>query len=256
MHDHGVMRNRVRNLFVKPHHGQPMVEVPELRLAAYSATADSAGPDPLSPRQVCIAVGESLDRHGVKADGARADLVVEGAEPALASGAALQVGTATVRVVFACEPCSYGARMADVPTSRFREISRYLGLVVNGGSTAIGDPVTCQPGVWESAPDSFRERCAWAVGQIPPGRLVTSVDLLVAIGASRSYLRALPRWMASAGQASKPIHRVLTAAHTAPSWSPDAQGRLAAEGVAPADFAEVRYPLSRALWFGAIPGWR
>lgn len=248
---------RVRQLFTKPERGEPMVEVPALDLVRPFASADQTvgreRPFGFSPRQICIAESESLDEHGVKGMGARCDLVLESADGLLASGALLTLRRTQIRITLACEPCAHGARLADAPMSRFRQIRRFLGLVLAGGTVDVGAPAVLHPDVWEAVPDTFRERCAWAVDRIPRGRVTTSLELLAAIGASKAYLRALPRWIRLAGAGGGAVHRVLTAGLGVPSWAQDARSRLQDEGITPDRYAEVNYPLSALLWQAEVP---
>ncbi|MGW4461245.1 hypothetical protein [Micromonospora sp. NPDC004704] len=238
---------RVKHLFIKRERGKPMVEVPSLDVER-ADVGDGETAFGFSPRQLCIAESESLDRNGVKASGARADIVIEGADLSLASGSLLAIGQVNLRLTLACEPCAHGAQLAQAPMPMFRQIRRFLGLVTAPGVVAVGAGARVHPEVWEECPDNFRDRCAWAVERIPAGRVTTSVELLSAIGAGRSYSRVLPRWMQLARDQGAAVHRVLAANLGAPSWAPDAADRLLGEGVRQEDYARVNYPLSRAIW--------
>jgi hypothetical protein len=77
--------------------------------------------------------------------------------------------------------------------------------------------------------------------------VVGAPDFLDAIGAGTAYARTLPRWMAAAKAAGKPVHRVLTANLTAPSWCPEAAVLLADEQVL--NPGEACFNLMRELWF-------
>ncbi|GII86196.1 hypothetical protein Ssi03_41860 [Sphaerisporangium siamense] len=226
----------VSGVYDKVSRGAPMVQVSHMDAVLGGS----------EPRQVNLALAESLRAHGVKPAGARSQLIVDGAAGQVESGDVLAIGGARIRITFACEPCAHGAQLAGVPMRAFRQIQRYLGIVVSPGRVAEGDPVEVEAGVFERAPADFRGRAAWAVERIPPGRAVTSLAFLVAIGASRSYLRALPRWLAAAREAGRPVHRVLTAQMSEPSWAPGALAHLAAEGGS----GPVPYPLAAEVWGG------
>ncbi|MGH3924498.1 MAG: MOSC domain-containing protein, partial [Pseudonocardiaceae bacterium] len=195
----------------------------------------------------------NLRAQEVKPEGSRANIVLGGeSSRALDSGALVTIGGAAIRVTFACEPCAHGAHMAEVPVSRFRKIERYLGVVLRAGEITEEGRAEIHVGVFESVPCDFRTRCAWALDRIPPGRIVTSLDFLAAIGAARGYLRVLSRWMQASSQAGRPAHRVLTAQLDAPSWARDAQALLRVEGLTRGDYAAARYPLADALWFAHL----
>lgn len=243
----------VNSLFVKLTHGSPMAQVVRLDLCPIEGIKNDLSSSGRSPRQVSIAMAESLRAQEVKPEGSRANIVLDGEHSgALDSGALVTIGSAAIRVTFACEPCMHGAHMAEVPMSRFRKIERYLGVVLQAGEIIEEDQARIHTGIFEPVPHDFRTRCAWALDRIPPGRIVASLDFLTAIGAARSYLRVLPRWMQAAAQAGRPAHRVLNTQLGAPSWAPDAEARLSTEGLPREDYAAARYPLADALWFGHL----
>lgn len=141
--------------------------------------------------------------------------------------------------------------MAEARMSDFRKIDRYLGLVVREGRLSEGELAVVQRNAYPAAPDTFKERCAWAIESIPEGHIVTSLELLRAIGASRSYLRVLPRWLSSAQAMGQPVHRVLTTALTAPTWAPDAIRILTEEGLPKGKYSKYQFPLTSTLWYSS-----
>jgi alkylated DNA nucleotide flippase Atl1 len=221
-----------------------------LHLSKEWGVVGDVSPKGRTPRQVCIALGEFLWKHGVEPVGSRANLVLEAdATECMRSGDTLCFGEVTLRLTFACEPCRHGAQLAGSPMRRFREVRRYLAVVVSSGEIPEGSMLSVQHGVYESVPEDFASRCGWAVGRIPPGRVVSSLELISAIGASRSYLRTLPRWMAAAAREGQPVHRVLNAQLAAPSWAPNAHEKLLQEGLDHQGLASSQYALTDALWF-------
>jgi alkylated DNA nucleotide flippase Atl1 len=240
----------VTALFIKRAHGEPMLEVPQLRLAKLAGVSGDVNPAGTSPRQVCIALANSLRVHRIRPEKSRANIILDGeGTSSLRAGALISAGTMVLRVTMPCEPCAYGAQLADVPTREFRQLIRYLAIVIGEGTLSAAGQVQVDPGEGDMVPPDFRSRCAWALDQIPVGRVVTSTEFLHAIGASRSYARVLPRWLEHAGARGKPIHRVLTATLRAPSWAPDAFVQLETEGTFHPSLADASYPLTNSLWF-------
>lgn len=225
-----------------------MLRSPHLDLDVAEGIVGGVTPGGDSPRQVCIALADSLDAHHVKPSGARANIVIEGpGQHLIDSGAELRADDVRLRVTFACEPCAHGAELAEARMRDFRGIARYLAVIVEPGRITEDTPLAIQPGVYEPAPPDFRSRTEWALNRIPTGRVVTSLEFLAAIGASRSYLRAMPRWLTAARERGAPAHRVLTSAMEMPSWAPDAAARLHNEGIT-GDYQAAAYPLTRAIW--------
>jgi len=225
-----------------------MLEAASLTLESGLGVVGNAGPSGFTPRQVNIGLADSLDAHGVSHQGARCNIIVTGQlPPGFGPGAVVRIGGVALRVTMPCEPCTYGAHMADVRTSRFRLIERYLAIVQHGGVLTVGDTLSVQLGVYPTVPADFRTRCAWALDFIPRGTVVSAPDFLAAIGAGKAYARVLPRWMAAAKAQGKPVHRVLNAAFAAPSWCIEATALLAHENTP--DPAKARFDLMRTLWF-------
>ena len=223
-----------------------MSEVATLTLRSGHGAVGNVGPSGKTPRQLAIGLAESLAAYGVSHQGARCNIVLEG-EPRFSAGSILLLGGVVLRVTMPCEPCSHGARLAGVRTSRFREIERYLATVVRGGTLRVGTMAGIRSGAYPETPGDFRTRCAWALDYIPKGRVVGGLDFLEAIGAGSAYARTLPRWMTAAKAVGKPVHRVLTTNMTAPSWCPEAMAMLADEQVL--NLGDARFDLMQTLWF-------
>ena len=240
----------VSGLFAKPAHGLPMRPVSSLGLSPSEGIKGDASPEGRSPRHITLVHRDSLEQHGIDAGAARVNVVLEGSAPSgLASGAALHIGNTRIRITFSCEPCAHGAEMADAPMRRFRMLDRYCGLVVDGGTVDLSDATArVISHAYEVVPDTFAERCSWASSRIPRGQVVTGLDFLRAIGASRSYARVLPRWLTQAGRSGAPIHRILAANFSAPSWCPPYEQILASEGLNPLEYRNAKFDLSDHLW--------
>ncbi len=245
---------KVDEVYVKAHHGEPMLRSAHLDLDASLGIQGDVNSRPESPRQVCIATRAGVDRYHVKPAGSRANIVLAADVGSISSGSLLTISDCAIRITFACEPCTHGARLAEAPMTDFRNIDRYLGFIVRGGRICEDDQVVITPLVFPWSPDTFRSRCAWALDFLPAARIVSSSEFLKAIGASSSYLRVLPRWMRAAQAAGKPVHRVLNSRLEPPSWAPDASRRLTREGLRPHDYQAALFPLSRALWSADVPG--
>ena len=201
-----------------------------------------------SPRQLLITSWESLRASALDDAESRCNVVVEG-EARVRPGALLQVGSAALRVTMRCAPCARGARLAGASTGDFDRLPRYLAVVVDGGVMRTRDEFTVWPEVFEQPPDRLADRCAWAVRGIPAGSVVSTRELLTALGADRAYARALPRWLVAARRTGAPVHRVLRGGISGlpeppPTWAPDAMTLLADEGA-----ISTEYRLGESIWF-------
>lgn len=231
---------RASYLYVKSYSGQPMNFTEQLNLTRKG----------VNPRHITIIHAESLREVGLPAAAARVNITLDGGQAnLLGSGGELSFGDLRVRITFACEPCNHGARLAMAPMRRFRRLKRYCGMILDDGFISLRDPQAgFIPHRYPAVPDAFMERCLWAAKQIPSGKVVPSIQFLTAIGASASYARVLPRWLAAADLADAPVHRILTSRLTNPSWCPDAVDQLEAEGLARSDLHLHQFGLARHLW--------
>lgn len=237
---------RISQLHLKPDREAAMSQQTYLNLDPVVGIIGSA--PSMLPRQVNITTDSSLETHGVSAAGSRANIILCGSAASVRSGARITVGRAQLRITFPCEPCARGARLAGTPLARFRQLDRYLAVIITPGRIDQGQHVVIEQDACPQVPGDFKTRAAWAVRQIPAGRVVRSTDFLTAIGASRSYHRALPGWLRHATAQGLPGHHVLAADLTPPSWSPDAARKLADEGLLPSGYGAAVWPLASALW--------
>lgn len=238
--------SRVSQLFLKPDREHPMARQTFLDLDPRGGIAGSL-PTGL-PRQVNLATVASLQAHNVSPEGARVNLVIDSGPEKFQSGTRVTIGEVELRISFPCEPCAHGARLAGVPLVEFRQLDRSLAVVITPGRITDGDTVTVEEGIYPHAPADFRARTAWALDQIPLGKVVRSTEFLSAIGGSRSYQRALPGWLRHAVAEGRPGHRVLPADLTPPSWSSTAGEELANEGLSRENYGLALWPLASALW--------
>jgi alkylated DNA nucleotide flippase Atl1 len=69
------------------------------------------------------------------------------------------------------------------------------------------------------------------VSRIPEGRVVSTSDLLLALGVNRAYYRTIPRWLKTA-PSTLPIHRLVSSrGGLLTTHLPDQANQLQAEGV-------------------------
>ena len=181
----------------RPGRSEPMVNAnSELDLVG---TARSRSMQPFQardPRQVCIVHENELNAQEIGSNQSRVNLVLGGGSAELLrSGSLIEIDGTKIRITFRCEPCKHGAQLAGVPVSKFRNLRRYLGLILEGGSVTVGSAVTAYPDVFDAWEDNFRDRAVSALRLVPDGERVLSTELLYAIGAGKVYARALPRWV-------------------------------------------------------------
>jgi alkylated DNA nucleotide flippase Atl1 len=252
MYSNEVSELRVHSLFEKNRPGAPMTERRKLFFDTCMGVASQDGPNFPSPRQVSLTTTDNLVSSGIVDRDARVNMVINAPGGVIRSGVVLTSGNVAIRVTMNCQPCARGAAYANCTLRQFRTLERFYGVVMKAGEVSSGANVDFSLCRFPEAPRALGARCSWAIQMIPSGRIVTSTELLSAIGADPGYARALSSWMRGSG-ADVPVHRVLTSKWDVPSWAPDAVARLAEEGVRSDDYRAAWFPLSEAIWFDLAP---
>ena len=103
-------------------------------------------------------------------------------------------------------------------------------MVVQDGIIHPGDPIRAYSQRFPAIPESTRGKFEEFVARIPSGYVVATSDLLLALGMTTSYARAIPTWLKKS--AHLPVHRIVAADRTLLSRHlPHQATALAAEGV-------------------------
>lgn len=189
----------------------------------------------MNPRQVLVTRREDLDAFGLAPGQLLENIVIAGsAEADFVPGARLRLGeTAALRLTMHCEPC---ARIESVVSQKAIYGKRgLLAVVIADGPIRIGDAVAIDPGAYAALSEVPYERFLALLAQVPPGRVLDYRHLLLALGLTRGYLRALPRYFARARAEAPqlPLHRLVDSkGQLIPQYVPDQAAVLRAEGVA------------------------
>jgi alkylated DNA nucleotide flippase Atl1 len=226
----------VAALFVKPARRQPMAPQNAIDLRKRMGIVGDCQANPLGPRQVLLIDRAAMDDHELTLDSLRGNIIVDGFQlDALASGTVLRVGQAAgpqIRLTHRCEVCRQVTDAGGPAVARALVGRRgYLGVVLDGGTLAVGDSIHVGATGYPEVPDELYERFVWVCEQIPYGTVCSFATLVVLIGASRSYLRALPRWIRRGHVEGRPVHRLLSSSGAVLPYISDHAERLLTEGV-------------------------
>ncbi|GAB4468399.1 MAG: hypothetical protein OHK0037_25940 [Elainellaceae cyanobacterium] len=185
-----------------------------------------------SPRQVLVASAPVLKAFGLQPGDLRENVLLDGVAEELASGQVLQLGdTAQVRIMGDCEPCAYLNTLQPGLAKRIKGQRGMLAMVIRDGGVRVGDRTTILPQTFPAIPNDTRGKLHEFVARIPPGRVVRTTELLVALGLTASHYRAIPAMLKKA-EAGLPVHRVVGAGgRLLTQHLPNQAERLTAEGV-------------------------
>jgi alkylated DNA nucleotide flippase Atl1 len=221
----------VVGLFTKPIAGAEMVARDQLSLVkGFGIKGDSNGCVG-SPRQVLLADQPTLHQFGLRPGQLWENILVDAPVQALQSGRVIKIGTALLRPTFPCEPCDRLNLRYPSLAKQIGQQRGFLAMVVEGGVIQLGDcaiPSSLQlPSLSQRVRDRFNE----FVARIPPGRIVTTADLVLALGVDRSYYRVIPT-LIKKSPAHLPVHRIVAIdGSLVTRHIPDQSVRLAEEGV-------------------------
>lgn len=186
-----------------------------------------------SPRQVLLASTSTLADFDLKPGDLGENILVDGEIEQFSSGQVLRVGKETlIRLTFRCEPCANLDKIHPGLSKIIKKRRGFLGIAVGGGEIAIGDEVSLTPYKLPAIPDDAKGRFSEFVRRIPPGKVVNTADLLLALGASKAYYRAVPTFLKKAAP-ELPVHRIVRAdGRLLSEYISQQEQLLIAEGVA------------------------
>lgn len=249
--------SRVIGLLMKRSHGMPSEPCDRLQLQRGQGIVTDVNALAGSPRQVLLSSAPALSEFDLPPGALGENIVCDRWVEALPSGTLLQIGaSAQLRLTFLCEPCAFLERIRPGLMRQSKGKRGMLAMVVGDGTVHQGDTLTVLgqpfPPLSEIAKDRFRE----FVAQIPPGKVVTTPDLIIALGVTPSYHRVFPILLKKA-VAQLPVHRVVgPEGRLLTRHLPDQAARLHEDGVAiHNDRVSVGDYWSRAE-FHSLTSWR
>ncbi|MBF2027984.1 MAG: MGMT family protein [Oscillatoriales cyanobacterium C42_A2020_001] len=198
----------VQRLFIKPQAGMPVQAQQELVLTQGWGIQADASAQVGSPRQILIADRATLKQFDLQPGDLRENILLDGRVAKWQSGQVLQVGQALIRLTFLCEPCAYLNTLQPGFAKHLKTQRGWLGMVVQSGAIAVGDRASLTSYQFPALPDDPRGRFYEFVARIPAGRVVSTKDVILAIGATPSHYRVIPNFIQHA-LIGLPVHRVV-----------------------------------------------
>ena len=115
---------------------------------------------------------------------------------------------ALITMTFLCEPCATLEKIQIGLSKQIKGHRGFLGIVVKDGLIRLNDEVSDTAYRLTAIPDDVKGRFREFVYRIPPGKVVKTPDLLMALGVSKAYYRAIPAFLKKADK-ELPIHRIV-----------------------------------------------
>ncbi|MBW4519086.1 MAG: MGMT family protein [Scytolyngbya sp. HA4215-MV1] len=199
---------QVLKLFRKPAAKQPLIECVSLNLRQGWGIVGDCHACVGSPRQILLTDRVSLQAFGLQPGDLQENIWVDADLSSLTSGTVLQIGSAWIRLTILCEPCAYLHQFGTGLAKRIRGKRGYLGRAVRDGSIRVGDTATLIPDQFPAIPQDTPGRFYDFVARIPMGKVVSTTDVLLALGMTKAYCRVLPQLMKRAPK-EIPVHRVI-----------------------------------------------
>jgi alkylated DNA nucleotide flippase Atl1 len=222
---------QICGLFRKPQVGMPVQSQSHLQLIPGNGIQGDIQAKPGSPRQVLILDRPTLQAVGLQPGDLRENILLDAELHRFASGQGLQIGETLIRLTFRCEPCRFLDSLQPGLTQRLRQQRGWLGMVIQGGPIAIGDTVMLTEQRFPVLSDSAKERFYQFVATIPVGQVVTTADVILALGVTSAHYRTLPGLLKRA-PGPLPAHRVIARDRTLLTQHlPHQAEALASEGI-------------------------
>ncbi len=244
----------IANLFLKSRLSSAVTARSGLSLKAGHGIKQDIHAHPLSPRQLLVVHQADLVNLAIKPGELSENIVITGASlESFTPGSVIKFEDgAAIRLTFHCEPCKRVAHLVESIASLMCKRG-ILGVVITDGLIKAGDKLEIEPNVFPALSDVPYERFLALVAKIPVGKVVTYQQIIVGIGVSTGYFRAIPKYLEKAFNDGYPVHRVLDSRGTLRQHVSDQRERLAGEGIQVLDRAtESCVSLADYLWHDAI----
>ena len=185
-----------------------------------------------SPRQILLVSRKTLIDFDLEPGYLGENLLIDGEIEQFKSGQVLKIGEdSLIRLTFHCEPCQYLEKIRQGLKKSIKTKRGFLAMVVKGGLVKENDNVTLTDYQFPYLSDEVKGRFWEFIARIPRGKVVNTSDLLVALGVSRAYYRAIPTFLKKA-DTSLPIHRLVNVeGRLLDKFIPDQSELLSREGV-------------------------
>jgi MOSC domain-containing protein YiiM len=220
------------NLFIKSKRSSITIEQQKLNLKVGSGIDRDIHAHAISPRQILIVRQEDLQELSINPGELSENVVISGVDSdRFTPGAMLKFDCgAAIRLTFHCEPCKRVAHLVE-SLKTIEKKRGILGVVITDGSLTTGDRFELQPNVFPALSDLPYERFLDLLTKIPAGKVVTYKQIIIGIGVSDGYFRAIPKYLQKALNDGYPVHRVLNSEGALTTHIPHQRERLEAEGI-------------------------
>jgi alkylated DNA nucleotide flippase Atl1 len=222
----------ITHLFVKPKHGVKMLECKEIHMKVGSGIDGDINSNAISPRQVLLVRYEDLETLSIPCGELRENIVLSGIDAKdFSPGAVLKTNSgAAVRLTFYCEPCKRIAHLVDSIKS-IEGKRGILGVILGNTTLKVGDQAYIQPNIFPALSEIPYERFLDFISKIPVGKVVTYKQIVIGIGVTEGYFRAIPKYLQKASVSGYPVHRVLDSEGNLTPHVKDQKEKLEAENI-------------------------
>jgi alkylated DNA nucleotide flippase Atl1 len=202
---------KIVHLSLKPRLHEPMHFTSSLMLERGYGIVGDAQAIAGSPRQILLIDRPTLDRFDLTVGQLRENIVLSRISHPFQSGQVLQLGSeALVRLTTDCEPCALLNHIRPGLAQTIQTNRGFLGIVIKSGKIHIGDTAAIAPYQFPAIPETTRGKFEEFVARIPVGKVVSTTNLLLALGLTHSYYRSIPILLKKS-PTHLPVHRIVSA---------------------------------------------
>jgi len=219
------LKTFVDAVYLRPDKTLPPKQAHALPLIAGKGIDSDCHADPLSPRQVLIALsGPYIDFH-LPPNTLRENILLRsnpefnGAQMESGDTLSLDGGTLKLRLTFPCEPCGRLNKKKPNLCRDIKEQRGWLARVVCTGVLRAGDTLRITKAVYPPFSDDWHERVLAVARLLPPDRSLSYLKLALLAGVASSYCRAFPRLLRTHKLPTERIVPSSTLPSLFPAWT-------------------------------------
>lgn len=218
------MQGTVQKLFIRDKSNQVCIE--KMFLLAEVGIERDVKSSLFSPCHVLLADKEVMDSHESAYGALNENICVRNFNTSiLKQGNIISIGSVKLKVMYPNEPC-------NIVASHIKKDRGILATVIQGGEVNVGDEVILFSDCFQQIPQNRTDLFSYFVKSIPPGRVVSYREVIVAIGGKKSHLRVIPGFIKKGLKNSLPVHRIVdSSGNLLIKYLPDQADLLEKEGI-------------------------
>lgn len=196
----------VKHLFIKT--DNDFTEVSNISLIKHKGIMHDKNLNDANPRQILICSMPIIKKYNLSIKDLKANIIVDENIEDYSSGQVLKIGNSLIALTFKCEPCY---KLDEVQKGLSKKIvgeRGFLAVALESGNINQNDNIILTDFKSKYYSDIAIERFADLINSVPKGYVIKTSDIILALGVSKGYYRALPGYIKKY-IGVLPVHRIV-----------------------------------------------